>query len=408
MPHFKCQTRNAEGKSVVTVIEADTPALAAKILSNQGFIPLAITPTQSSGPDLIQQFNDWQALRNIALNDRLLFCRQMYSLAKAGVPLTRALRSLIESTRNSAFAEALKDIVHRLEGGTALSLAMSHHPEVFNPLFINIINVGENSGELSRAFLQIGQYLQQEKDIQTRVKSALRYPSMVILAIVIAMAIVNIYVIPAFKGVFDNVKAELPWQTKLLMNISDFTVHHWPYLLVGGIVSAVFSVKYINSPKGRLQWDQALLKMPAIGSIMERSAMERFSRSLAMTLDAGVPLIQGLSVVSAAVGNSYISDKLVKMRHGIEKGETVSRMAQNSQIFPSLVIQMLVVGEETGNISTMLLEVADFYAAEVDADLKNLTSVIEPILLVVIGVMVLILALGIFLPMWDLSSAIHK
>ncbi|NOT86217.1 MAG: type II secretion system F family protein [Methylococcaceae bacterium] len=406
MPHFKCQVRNADGKRVVSIIEADNPALAAKILSNQGFTPLTITKTNPR-PDVIQQFNDWQSLRNISLNDRLLFCRQMHSLAKAGVPLTRALRSLIESTRNNSFAGALKDIVRRLEAGTALSLSMAYHPEIFNPLFINIINVGENSGELSRAFLQIGQYLQQEKDIQSRVKSALRYPSMVIIAIIIAMAIVNIYVIPAFKGVFDNAKAELPWQTKLLMNISDFTVHNWSYLLLGCIVLGVFGVKYINTPNGLLQWDKLLLKLPVLGSIVERSAMERFSRSLAMTLDAGVPLIQSLSIVSATIGNSYISAKLLKMRLGIEKGETVSRMAQNSRIFPPVVIQMLIVGEETGNVSSMLLEVADFYAAEVDADLKNLTSVIEPILLVVIGIMVLVLALGIFLPMWDLSSAIH-
>lgn len=406
MAHFKCHLRDGNGKRIIQIVEAETAGHAAKALGERGFTPVTITKTTPSA-DIIKQINEWHTLRSITLNDRLLFCRQMHSLSNAGVPLSRALRSLIDSTRNNAFADAIKDIVRRLESGSALSLALSHHPHIFNSLFTQIITVGEDSGDLSRAFAQIGQYMQQEKDIQSRLKSAFRYPTMVISAIMIAMVIVNIYVIPAFKGVFDSIKVELPWQTRLLLNISQFTVHYWPYLLISFVALLLVFLKHINTPEGHLQWDQFCLKLPAIGSIIERSAMERFSRSLAMTLDAGVPLIHSLNIVSVAIGNSYISAQLVKMRQGIEKGETVSRMANNSLIFPPLVVQMLIVGEETGNISDMLLEVANFYAAEIDADLKNLTSVIEPFLLIFIGGMVMVLALGIFLPMWNLSSAMH-
>jgi MSHA biogenesis protein MshG len=337
----------------------------------------------------------------------MLFSRQMYSLNKAGVPLIRALRSLTESTRNQALSAALKDITKRLESGSTLSQAMNQHKKVFSPLFINIVHIGETSGGLDQAFQQIANYLEREKETQNRIKSALRYPAMVIIAITIAMVVINIYVIPAFKNVFDRMNAELPWQTKLLISISNFSVTYWPYLLVGSTILITLMITYINSREGRLQWDWLMLRIPGVGSIVERSTMERFARSFAMTLSAGVPLIQGITIVAAAIGNSYIASRLEHMRIGIEKGDSISRMARSTHLFPALVIQMIMVGEETGNISDMLLEVADFYETEVDAELRNIASVIEPILIVIIGIMVLILALGIFLPMWNLSKVIH-
>jgi MSHA biogenesis protein MshG len=402
--NFKYSARNASGQLVSNTLEAETRLLAAQILNNRGLIPISITPVAAE-TDLFEKINQWQALNSLNISDMMLFSRQMYSLTKAGVPLIRALRSLTESTRNLALASALKDISKRLESGSALSQAMNQHKKIFSPLFINIVHVGETSGGLDRAFLNIANYLERDKETQNRIKSALRYPSMVLIAITIAMVVINIYVIPAFKSVFDKIQAELPWQTQLLINVSNFTLENWQYMAGGLVVTSVILVKYINTREGRLQWDWLMLKMPGVGSIVERSSMERFSRSFAMTLSSGVPLIQGISIVSAAIGNSYIASKLDQMRIGIEKGDTISRMARSTQLFPSLVIQMISVGEETGNIGDMLLEVADFYEAEVDAELKNIASVIEPILIVIIGIMVLVLALGIFLPMWNLSGA---
>jgi len=403
---FKYTARNASGQLVSNVVEADDRGLAAQLLNNRGLTPVTITQT-SSQSDVIAQFNNWRALDSLSISDMMLFSRQMHSLSKAGVPLIRALRSLTESTRNPALAGALKDIAKRLESGSSLSQAMNQHKKIFSPLFINIVHVGETSGGLDLAFLQIAGYLEREKETQNRVKSALRYPAMVIVAISIAMVIINIYVIPSFKSVFDRMGAELPWQTKLLMAISDFTISYWPYLLGVLLGAFLLAIKYINTREGRLQWDWLMLHIPGVGSIVERSTMERFARSFAMTLSSGVPLIQGITIVGEAIGNSYIASKLEQMRIGIEKGDSISRMARATQMFPALVIQMIMVGEETGNISDMLLEVADFYEAEVDAELKNIASVIEPILIVIIGIMVLVLALGIFLPMWNLSSVMH-
>ncbi len=406
MSHFKYKARNSLGNLIQGTVESETPSMAAQLISNRGMIPVAIEKTIIN-QDVLQQFNDWQALKQLNLSDLILFTRQMYSLSKAGVPIIRSIRSLVKSTRNSALAATLSDIAKGLEAGNTLSQALSNHPKIFDPLFTSIIDVGETTGELEQSFLQISQYLEREKTTQASIKAALRYPSMVIIAISIAMVIINIYVIPAFKTIFDRVHADLPWQTKLLMGISNFTVNYWPMLVIALMAGIYGFSKYINTIDGRLVWDRFLLKIPGIGSIIERATMERFSRSFAMILSSGVPLIQGIGIVANAVGNTYVGRKLNKMRIGIEKGDSISRMAISTQLFPDLVIQMIMVGEETGNISDMLLEVADFYETEIDAELKNLASVIEPFLIVVIGIMVLILALGIFLPMWNLSSVMQ-
>ncbi len=406
MAVFNYKARSDSGKQVEGEMEAENSRTVAKRLNEQNLIPVSISQ-QAIKEDLLAGFNHWLALNQLNLDDLMLFSRQMYSLNKAGVPIIRAIHSLINSTRNKALSQALSDIVSSLEAGQPLSQAMGKHPKVFSNLFISIVHVGEATGGLDQAFLQMSHYLEREKETQSRIKSALRYPTMVIIAISIAMAVVNIYVIPAFKTVFDKIDADLPWQTKLLMEISDFSVTYWPHILIFLIIVYFTLLQYIQSPQGEMKKDRFLLKIPAVGSIIHRATMERFSRSFAMILSSGVPLIQGINIVSDAIGNVYIGSKLDAMRIGIEKGDSISRMAMSVGLFPPLVIQMIMVGEETGNISDMLLEVADFYQSEIDSELKNLASIIEPFLIVIIGIMVLVLALGIFLPMWNLSSSIN-
>ncbi|PPD32792.1 MAG: MSHA biogenesis protein MshG [Methylomonas sp.] len=408
MASFSYKARNSAGKLVSNSLEAENSRQAAQTLLNRGLTPISIEASVEKNDDLLNTFVLWQAHRQLSINDLMLFSRQMYSLTKAGVPLIRAINSLADTSRNLALKQALIGTARKLESGQSLSQSMSQYQQIFPVLLLSIISVGETTGGLERAFQQIGHYLEREKETQTRVKSALRYPTMVIFAISVAMVIVNIYVIPAFKGVFDKMGAELPWQTRLLMGISDFMLQYWPHLLGGLLIMAILISKYLASKDGRLQWHKALLKIPVIGSIIERATMERFSRSFAMILTAGVPLIQGISIVAQAVGNDYIGSMLHKMQVGIEKGDSISRMARSIGLFPPLVIQMIMVGEESGNIAEMLEEVADFYEGEIDVELKNLSSAIEPFLIVIIGVMVLGLALGIFLPMWDLSTNTHR
>ncbi len=406
MPNYAYKARSKTGKLVSGILEAESAQRVAQTLNYRDQIPITIEPVKDS-TDLLEQFSYWQALRQLNINDLILFSRQMFSLTKAGVPLIRAINSLADSNRNIAMKKALHNIAHKLEAGQSLSQAMSQHSKIFPLLIVSIVNIGETTGGLEQAFKQIGSYLYREKETQGRIKSAFRYPSMVIAAISIAMIIINIYVIPTFKGVFDKLGAELPWQTRLLMSISDFSMQYWPHI-IGGLLGILLIVsKYIATPEGMKQWHRLLLKMPAIGSIIEGATMERFCRSFAMILQAGVPLIQGIGIVANAVGNEYIGGKLQQMRTGIEKGDSISRMAKSIGLFPPLVIQMIIVGEESGNIAEMLQESAEFYEGEIDAELKNLSSIIEPVLIVVIGIMVLVLALGIFLPMWNLSAAMH-
>ena len=406
MSSYQYKARDNSGALVEGIIAAEDKMLAARRLISQEMIPITIEDDTSS-PDVMEQLNQWQDLNSLKIDDLIIFSRQMYSLTKAGVPIIRSLQSLMQSTRNKALARALKDVSISLEAGQPLGVAMKQHPKVFSNLFVSIISVGEETGGLDLGFLQISQYLTREKETESSIKAALRYPTMVLMAISIAMAVVNIYVIPSFKSVFDKVGTELPWQTKMLMTISDFTVSYWPHILGGLLVTWIALSQFIKTPTGHMLKDRLVLKIPAVGSIIHRATMERFSRSFAMILSSGVPIIQGITIVSKAIGNIYIGSKLDTMRIGIEKGDSISRMAMSIGLFPPLVIQMIMVGEETGNISDMLLEVADFYQIEIEAELKNLASVIEPFLIVVIGIMVLILALGIFLPMWNLSSAMN-
>lgn len=406
MPDYRYKARQNDGTLITGHLEADSAHAAAQVLSNRGLIPVHIE-TAVVEQDLLEQFNAWQALRTLGINDLILFSRQMYGLTKAGVPLTRALASLAESCRNLAMKQALLDISQQLASGRSMSQAMSQYPKIFPILMVSIINVGEATGNLEQAFLQISHYMEREKHTSTQVKSALRYPTMVIIAIAIAMIIVNIYVIPAFKGVFEKIGAELPWQTKLLLSISDFVVSHGLHLLGGLAAIIVIAAKYLQSPGGLENWHRLQLRIPAIGNIIEQATMERFARSFAMVLASGVPLLQGISIVSQAVGNVYIGNKLYRMRIGIEKGDSISRMARSIGLFPPLVVQMIIVGEESGNIAEMLQHVAEFYEGEIDQSIKNLSSVIEPFLIVIIGIMVLILALGIFLPIWNLSTSLQ-
>jgi len=271
---------------------------------------------------------------------------------------------------------------------------------------VSIVVVGESTGRLEDAFLQLATYFEQEQETRKRIKSAMRYPTFVIIALVVAMFILNIFVIPTFAQMFNKFNAELPLMTQILINTSNFFVNYW-YLLIAAIIGSVFAVRsYIHTKNGRLKWDKYKIRIPIVGGIIERSLLARFSRSFAMILRSGVPMTTGLSLVSEAVDNAFMEHAVIEMRRGIEKGESLLRVSRNSGLFSQLVLQMIAVGEETGRVDELLQEAAEFYEREVDFDLKSLTAKIEPILISIVAGMVLVLALGIFTPMWDMMSAI--
>jgi MSHA biogenesis protein MshG len=268
-----------------------------------------------------------------------------------------------------------------------------------------MVRVGETTGRMDEAFLQLARYLEREKDTRDQVKTAMRYPKMVVGAITIAMVIINIWVIPTFARVFKGFGAELPLPTQILIGISDFMVAYW-YLLLALLVASIVAFKrYVRTERGEYQYDKFKLRVPLVGSILNRALLARFARAFAMSMKSGVPIVQSLASVARAVDNVYVSGHIDDMRTGIERGDNLTHTAHTTHMFTPLVLQMMAVGEETGAIDEMMEEVADFYDREVDYDLKALSSKLEPILIVIIGVMVLVLALGVFLPMWDLMAA---
>lgn len=403
MPEYQYKGRNNRGEMIAGVIEAGNIDAVASQLRTLNVTPVDISEKLPGGSELRAL---WEKLntRKPGLSELIMFSRQMYSLMRAGVPMIRALTGIIQVSRNRILTEVFKDIRSNLESGRELSMTMARHMNIFTPLYVSMIRIGENTGRLDQSFLQISEYLELEKDTRERVKSALRYPTMVTIAMAIAIGIVNVLVIPAFAQVFEKAGAALPLPTRVLIVTSGFFVAYWPYMLVLLFIAVISFKSYIKTEKGRVVWGKYKIRLPLVGSILNKAALGRFARAFSMSLSAGVPLIQALTVVSRAVDNDYIGNHILSMRTGIERGDNLTHTAAATGMFTPLVLQMLSVGEETGQVDEMLAEVAGFYEREVDYEVKNLSTAIEPLMIVMLGIMVLILALGIFLPMWDLAS----
>lgn len=424
MAHFQYSGRDTSGALVSGNIDAGSADDVAAQLFGDRVTPIEIKEIRVNkkaasssasrqkidlGPDAtaIDKINAALSRNKIEIDELIMFSRQMHSLTKAGLPLDRAIKGLEASLSNLVFRRILQDVIESLENGMNLATALGQHPQVFSQLFLSLVHVGENTGRLDLAFREIGKYLELEKNTSQQVKSATRYPIFVLAAIAVALAVITVFVIPVFAETFARLGADLPWQTVLLINISDFVVNYWPLLLLGFFGSFFAFKYYIKTERGQLKWDQHKLKIPLAGDVFGRVALARFARTFSMVMGAGVPIVQGLTVVAGAVGNSYVAHNVNRMREGVERGESLHRTATNSKMFSPLVLQMVAVGEETGMVDELLGEVADFYDAEVEYDLKRMSDAIEPILITFIAGLVLILALGVFLPIWDLNTAVN-
>ena len=407
MPFFAYKGRDSKGVLVQGVLEgADSNALANQLL-NLNITPIDIqsrsNPTSSKSTS-INLFEE-----KIETIDVMLFSRQMYTLLKAGIPIMNALNGLKASTSNQAFAKVVEEIRESLGSGREFSAALAQHPQVFSSFYINMVRVGETTGMLEAVFLRLFEHLEFERFMRDQIKSALRYPIFVVSAMGVAIVIVNLFVIPAFAKVFAGFGAELPLMTQVLLAFSNFMVAAWPYLLVGGIAAALLFRSYTAAGIGKYNWDKFKLNIPIAGKIIHKATMARFARSFALANKSGVPIVNGLKLVAQTADNDYIAQKIEQMREGVERGESILRTATNTGVFNPIVLQMIAVGEESGALDDLMQEVADMYQRDVEYEIKTLGAQIEPILIVFLGVMVLILALGIFLPIWDLGKvALHK
>jgi MSHA biogenesis protein MshG len=409
MPRFAYTGRGVSG-AVSGEIDGDDASAVATLLQAGGILPLQITAMQAGATvqagTAVQMPKLFQP--KVQPADLMMFSRQLHTLLRAGVPILRALAGLQDSAVNPKMKQTLANVRHSLESGIELSVCFAQQSAVFDTFYIAMVRVGEMTGRLDDIFMRLFKHLEFEQFMKQQVKAALRYPSFVISAMVVAIGVINTLVVPAFANVFKSFGAELPLPTRILVASSQFTTQYgWLIALATG--AGVMALRrWINTTDGRLRWDAWKLRLPLVGRIVQKATLSRFARSFSLALKSGVPIEQALSVVSQTVNNAFISQKIDRMREAVERGDTILRSAVASGVFTPVVLQMIAVGEETGMVDELMEEVAELYSNDVQYELKTLSQQIEPVLIVFLGALVLILALGVFLPLWDLGRVTLK
>jgi len=407
MHSYNYKGRDTQGALISGQMSAQNEDAVASYLSKRSIIPLDIS-VASVTDSLFDSLKERFETKEIKLVEQIFFCRQMYTLLRAGIPIMKSLEDLRDSTPCENLKHALGELHADLDSGQELSTAIRKQPKSFPPLFASIIAVGEETGNLDECFALLAVYFDKERELRNSITSALRYPIIVCVAILAAIGIINMLVIPAFANIFNSFNAELPWTTRLLVASSGFMLNYWPYMLVTGIATFSGLKYYAHTPDGRLLWHKLKLKIPLVGDIIFRSLLGRFANTLSLCIKSGIPWGAAITVSSKATDNEHIAKKIIDIKDSIEQGENITNSFKKINLFPPLVIQMVHVGEETGALDKLLSDVGEYFEREVSFQLKRLSDSLEPILITIVGVMVLILALGVFLPMWDLGSAALK
>jgi type II secretory pathway component PulF len=373
-------------------------------LSGQGFIPVYIEERKQPipGSGLLSVFS------RVTPQDLIVFSRQLATLVSAGIPFLQSLSTLEMQTENPRLQKSIGEIRKEVEGGASFSEALSRHPAIFNKLYVSMIRAGETAGVLDDILDRLALLAEHEAETRARVKAAVRYPLIVVVAISLAFVFLVSFVIPKFATIFERFKTELPLPTRILIGINYVVQHYW-YFLVPCIALLLWGlIRYAGTRQGRWHWDRLKLKLPVFGILFQKIALSRFARIFAAMQKSGISMMLTLEIAGEVAGNVVLARVVDEMRENLNQGKTLLGPMQTSGLFPPLVIQMVAVGEETGQLDTMLNKVSDYYDMDVEYTLRNLSTMIEPILLLFIGGMVLLLALGIFMPMWNLLSLFKK
>ena len=405
MPNFKYKVRDNSGALHTGTMEAGRKEAVADQLAAKGYIPVQIEEYNEASllqGDLLAKF------KRVAPQDLIVFSRQLSTLVSAGISFIQCLATVEKQTENSRLKEVISEMRRDVEGGAAFSEALAKHPAVFSTMYVSMIRAGEAAGILDEILERLALLAEHDAETRARVKTAVRYPLIVVIAICAAFAFLVSFVIPRFAAIFAKLKADLPMPTRVLMAINSVIQGYW-YLVIGGMVLLVVGVIwYLKTPKGRWQWDWLKLKLPVFGVLFQKVALSRFARVFGAMQRSGLSMLLTLEIVAETVSNVVIAKVVDTMRSNLREGKSLMGPMESSGLFPPLVLQMMSVGEETGEIDTMLNKVSDYYDKDVEYALRNLSTMIEPILLLFIGGMVLFLALGIFLPMWEMISVFKK
>jgi len=398
MLSYQYKARDRFGKAVSGVMESASEALVAAKLKELSYTPVSIKKVEEK-TGILKFLDRFKGVKPSEIN---MFTRQFFSLQKAGLPILSSLDGLKEQATNNIFKNVIGEIARDIEGGTDLSTALARHPKIFNEIYVNMVKVGEASGTLDETLERLAILGEYEEQIRTRIKAATRYPIIVICAIVIGFLVLITLVVPRFAKLYSRFDTALPIPTQILIWVNYAVTRFWHVsLVVAGVLIFLFN-KIINTPKGRLVWDDLKLKVPVFGQLFLKLSMSRFSRITGVLMRSGIPILRILELASAGTGNMIISRTLDNIRMSVAEGKGMVEPMKFSGMFPAVVTQMVSVGEQTGKIDELLVHVADYYDSQANYTIDNLTTLIEPILIVVLGCGVLLMALGIFLPMWNM------
>lgn len=403
MAQFSYRAINKNGKTISGSIESFSAETATDYLSKQGMTPLLVKPVSSGGLNIKAFFGS-----KVKTRDMVIFTRQLATMIDAGVPLVRSLATLQNQTESPALKKHLVELSKDIEGGTAFADALEKHPSIFSPIYINMVRAGEAGGILDEILKKLA--LQQEKDakIKQKFKSAMTYP--VILLTITGIVFIGLMtiVMPKIGKIVQDLSngAELPTLTQIMLGISNIMVRYW-WVIIGGLVfGSYFFRRYTATPKGRRWLDRMLMRTPILKMVIVKVAVARFSRIFASMMSAGVSVLDSIEITAKAIGNSVLEDELMAASKAVSNGAQLSQPLSESKVFPAIVPQMLAIGEETGKIDEVLIKVAEFYEDEVDATVDSLSSILEPIMIVVMGVMVALIAASVIGPISNLSNQI--
>jgi type IV pilus assembly protein PilC len=398
------RVKDRSGRTIEGQLEADNPTLVAQRLRQMGYVPVAISPRSVGVRREITI--PWLGSR-VHPRDMALMARQFATLVDSGLTLLRALSVLADQTSSKPLRRVLNEVRLDIEKGSSLSYALARHPKVFSRLFVAMVRAGEAGGVLDNTLRQVATMTEKQVELRRKIWSALTYPSVVVVLVLLILSAMLIFVVPQFKSIYASLNSKLPAPTRALISVSDFAAHAAPFILVA-LVAAVFAARrFVRTPTGKAAWDRFVLAVPVLGRLAHKTALARFSRTLAALLRAGVPILESLEITKETVGRTQFSRAIDEMQRGVRQGESMTRRLSAHPIFPPMVGQMLAVGEETGAVDAMLDKVGDFYEQEVDTMVASLTSLLEPILIMILGGAVGSMVITLYLPMFDIIKTLN-
>jgi len=343
----------------------------------------------------------------VKTRDIVIFTRQFATMINAGLPLVQSLTILASQTENKTLAEVTRAVVHDVESGHTLADAFSKHPKTFSELFVNMVAAGEAGGILDTILLRLATFLEKSDALIRKVKGAMVYPAVIFSVAIIAISVLLIFVIPTFQSMFASVNMELPLPTRVVIGMSQLLIHYWWVGVLGAGLGIYALKKYYATAPGQLQIDSLMLRAPILGDILRKSAVSRFTRTLGTLISSGVSILDGLEITAKTAGNRVIHNAVMESRQSIAGGETIAAPLEKSKVFPPMVISMIAVGEQTGGMDEMLTKIADFYDEEVDVAVSSLLSLMEPVMIVVLGVIVGGMVVAMYLPIFDMMNAVQ-